>query len=141
MISIFHANDTFIIIKLLQGNIMSKKILIVDDEEDFLKAITIRLNHTGYDTCVALDGEEAYEIMNKEKPDLIILDVEMPKMDGIQFIRKLKKDKRYKNIPIIILTAGIFDIAGEIETLATAQDFLLKSVDNEKIIERISKLL
>ena len=120
---------------------MSKKILIVDDEEDFLKAITIRLNHTGYDTFVALDGEEAYKIMDKESPDLIILDVQMPKMDGLQFIRKLKQDDKYKNIPIIILTAGVFDIAGEIETLASAQDFLLKSVDNEQIIECVSKLL
>lgn len=120
---------------------MSKKILIIDDEEDFLKAITIRLNHTGYDTCVALDGEEAYAIMEKETPDLIILDVQMPKMDGLQFMRNLKKEERYKNIPIIVLTAGAFDIAGEIDTLASAQDFLLKSVDNEKIIERVSKLL
>ncbi|KPK94889.1 hypothetical protein AMJ80_05305 [bacterium SM23_31] len=120
---------------------MSKKILIIDDEEDFLKAITIRLNHTGYDTYVALDGEEAYKIMEKEPPDLIILDVEMPKMDGLQFIKRLKDDERYKNIPVIVLTAGAFDIAGEVDTLAIAQDFLLKSVDNERIIERVAKLI
>lgn len=120
---------------------MAKKILVVDDEKDFLKAITIRLDHAGYDTCVAIDGQEAFDCLDKENPDLIILDIQMPKMDGLGFIRKLKKDSKFKDIPIIFLTAGAFDIAEEVGTLASAQDFLLKSVDNEQIIDRVAKLI
>ncbi|MFC1513411.1 response regulator [candidate division KSB1 bacterium] len=120
---------------------MTKKILIVDDEEDFLKAITIRLNHAGYDTSVAHDGVEAFSAIESDIPDLIILDVQMPKMDGLQFIKQFRKNNKFKGIPIIFLTAGAFDIADEVETLSTAQDFLLKSIDNEQIIDRVTKLL
>lgn len=120
---------------------MAKKILVVDDEKDFLKAITIRLNHAGYETCVAENGEEAFECLEKENPDLIILDVQMPKMDGLEFIRKLKKDSKFSETPTIFLTAGAFDIAEEVQILASAQDFLLKSVDNEQIIDRVAKLI
>lgn len=65
----------------------------------------------------------------------------MPKMDGLEFIRSLRKDANLKDIPVLFLTAGAFEIADEVSTLSTAQDFLLKSVDNEQIVERISKFL
>ena len=120
---------------------MAHKILVVDDEEDFLQGLIIRLEHAGYVATTARDGEEAFECLNNEKPDLIILDVKMPKMDGLEFIRKLRKDAKFKDSPVLFLTAGTFEIAEEILTLSTAQDFLLKSVDNEQILERISKYL
>ena len=120
---------------------MAKKILIVDDEEDFLKALTIRLKNEGYATCAAKNGEEAYACLDTELPDLIVLDVMMPRMNGLQFLKKVKKDNRHKKIPVVVLTAGAFDISDEVMTLSTAQDFLLKSVDNEQITERIASLL
>ena len=116
---------------------MSKKILIVDDEEDFLNAIAIRLNHAGYETSVAKDGEEAYASLKKEKPDLILLDVQMPKMDGLEFIRKLKKDSKNKNIPIMV--AWRFGL-GRVVSLATDDgskwggEFLSK--ENSKVLTK-----
>ncbi len=124
-----------------KGTDVAHKILVIYDEEDFLQALTIRLEHAGYTTTAARDGEEAFECLHNEKPDLIILDVQMPKMDGLEFIRTLRKDANLKDIPVLFLTAGAFEIADEVSTLSTAQDFLLKSVDNEQIVERISKFL
>ncbi|MFC1564599.1 response regulator transcription factor [candidate division KSB1 bacterium] len=120
---------------------MAKKILIVDDEEDFLKAITIRLNHAGYETAVAKNGVEAQDYLKENGADLILLDVMMPKMDGLEFIKFLKNEENLKDVPVIFLTAGSFDIAEQVETLASAQDFMLKSVDNEQIIDRIEKII
>ncbi len=120
---------------------MARNILIVDDEADFSKALTIRLQHAGYLTSVACDGTEAIDFLEKNQTDLIILDVHMPKMNGLDFIKTVKKNDGLQNIPIVFLTAGAFDIAEEVETLATAQDFMLKSVDNEQIIDRIKELL
>jgi len=120
---------------------MSHKILVVDDEEDFLKAVEIRLTHSGFDPVTVKDGFEAKESMEKEQPSLILLDVQMPKMDGLEFIKEIKKDDRFKDIPVIFYTAGAFDIAEEFETLATGSDFMLKSVDDEELVDRINKLL
>ena len=120
---------------------MSKKILIVDDEEDFLKAVEIRLEHSGMIPFSARDGVEAMKLVEKAPPDLILLDVQMPKMDGLEFIGELKKHDAYKEIPVIFLTAGRFDISEEYETLALGNDFMLKSVDDDQLIERIEKLL
>ncbi len=119
---------------------MAHKILIVDDEEDFLQGLTIRLEHAGYEIQSACNGEEALDYV-KNTPDIIVLDVQMPKMNGLDFIRVIKKDTKFKKIPVLFLTAGAFEIAEEIEILAVAQDFLLKSVDNEQIIDRIAKFL
>jgi CheY-like chemotaxis protein len=117
---------------------MAKKILVIDDEEDFLRALEIRLTYAGFNTLSATNGLAALELINRNVPDLIVLDVQMPKMDGLEFISRIRRDNRYKSIPVIILTAGAFDISEEYETLAAANDFLLKSVDNEQIVDRIN---
>ncbi|OIO38508.1 MAG: hypothetical protein AUJ75_02650 [Candidatus Omnitrophica bacterium CG1_02_49_10] len=82
-----------------------KKILIVDDEPDIVDIVKIYMQSAGYETCEACDGIEAIEKVRKELPDLIVLDVKMPHMDGYEVIKVLKKDERYGKIPIVILTA------------------------------------
>ncbi|RKY85295.1 two-component system response regulator [candidate division KSB1 bacterium] len=118
-----------------------RRILIADDEEDFLKAITIRLKSAGYETAVARNGLEVQKECEKEKPDLIVLDIMMPKMDGFEVLRKLKENESLKDIPVIYLTAGEFDISKELDILSMAQDFMLKTVDSDKIVERINRIL
>ena len=118
-----------------------RRILIADDEEDFLKAITIRLKSAGYETVVARNGLEVQKECEKEKPDLIVLDIMMPKMDGFEVLRKLKENESLKDIPVIYLTAGEFDISKELDILSMAQDFMLKTVDSDKIVERINRIL
>ncbi len=82
-----------------------KKILVVDDETELVKAIEIRLGQAGYDILVAYDGQEGLAKAQKEKPDLILLDLMLPKMDGYKACGLLKADIRYNKIPIIMFSA------------------------------------
>ncbi len=118
-----------------------KTILIADDEEDFLKAMSIRIKTGGYTPVLARDGLELLDITNKKIPDLIILDVQMPNMDGLAALKELKKSPDTAKIPIIILTAGAFDFSEELDALAEAQDFVLKTVDSDQIMKKIKELI
>lgn len=81
------------------------KILQVDDESDVLDILSIFLGRAGYETCEALGGEEAIAKAKAERPDMIILDILMPEMDGFEVMRELKKDEATARIPIMVLTA------------------------------------
>ncbi len=117
------------------------KVLIADDEEDFVKAFMIRLENAGFQGVAVGDGEQVFTQIAQEKPDVIVLDVMMPKMDGLQVTRRLKENPDTKDIPIIFLTAGAFDIAEALDDLAHGQDFLLKTVNGEEIIDRIRLII
>ena len=84
---------------------MPKKILIADDEPNIIKMVESRLQSQGYIVIAARDGEQALEKAKSEKPDLIILDVMMPKLDGNEVCRRLRASAECKNIPIVMLTA------------------------------------
>ena len=116
-------------------------ILIADDEEDFLKMISIRMDSLGYGYSVVTNGEEVLEYCKKQIPDLIILDVMMPKLDGIKTLHELKADDKLRDIPVIVLTAGRFDISEELDDLATANDFMLKTIDIKVVLEKMAEIL
>jgi len=84
---------------------IKKKILVVDDEQDLLDFVKIRLEANDYSVVTALDGKEGLAVFKKESPDLVLLDILMPKLDGFQVCQKLKADPLTKNIPVIMLTA------------------------------------
>ena len=117
------------------------KVLIADDEEDFVKAFMIRVENAGFKGVAVSDGEQVLNQVKIEKPDIIVLDVMMPKMDGLQVTRRLKENPGTADIPIIFLTAGAFDIAQALDDLAHGQDFLLKTVNGEEIIDRIKLII
>lgn len=81
-----------------------KTILIVDDEKTVAGILKQKLTKEGYNVIVATNGEEGLEKTFSEKPDLILLDIIMPKMDGLTMLKKLRSDSRGKNIPVIVLT-------------------------------------
>ncbi len=83
---------------------MSKRVLVVDDDPDVRLFNTTVLEENGYTPLVATNGEEGLEMIRNEMPDLVILDVMMPKQSGIRLYRELKTDKALKNIPVIILS-------------------------------------
>jgi DNA-binding response OmpR family regulator len=83
---------------------MSKKILIIDDEEDFVDIVSVYFEREGYKTTCAYDGLEALEKIDTDKPDLIILDIMMPKLNGYLVNLKLKEKQETKNIPVIVVT-------------------------------------
>ena len=83
---------------------MRKKVLIVDDERSVREALREKLEKEGIEPIFAVDGEEGLRVCAEKNPDLILLDIIMPKMDGITMLRELRKTKLGKNMPVIILT-------------------------------------
>src|SRR4051812_26296481 len=88
-----------------QGIRGRKRILVVDDEKDLVDLITYNLGRNGYDHLAAYNGTDAIELAQREQPDLIILDLMLPGVDGTEVARQLKSDSRTAGIPIIMLTA------------------------------------
>jgi putative two-component system response regulator len=120
---------------------MSEKILLVDDDESNLRLLTKWLVIAGYDTEYALNGEEALQKTRDISPDLIILDIMMPVMDGYEVCRILKKEPETKNIPIIIVTA-LHDREARLKGLSvSANDFLSKPIDLTELTIRVKNLL
>jgi len=88
---------------------MPKKILVVDDERQIVKLVEINLHKAGYDVVQAYDGVEALEKVASEKPDMIVLDVMMPRMNGFDVLKRLQADPATEHIPVIMLTAKAQD--------------------------------
>jgi len=118
-----------------------KRILIVDDEAEIVKAVQIRLEHEGYDVLVASDGQEGLDKAKTESPDLVILDVMLPKLDGFEVCRFLKFDQKYKKIPVIILTARAQKIDEDTSRQVGADAYIAKPFDRGAVIAKIKELL
>ena len=120
---------------------MTKKILVIDDEPELVKAITIRFKASGYEVTPAYDGQEGVNKAGEIKPDLILLDVIMPKMDGYEVCKRLKAVPETKDIPIIIFTAsGQRDL--ERKCLAVgAKGVIMKPFEATELLELVDKLL
>ena len=97
---------------------MAKQVLIVDDDTNTVKYLSVVLSEHGYDPVAAYDGSEGLEKIQQAKPDLIVLDVMMPKKSGFTLFKQLKKDEQYKEIPILMLTG----VAGVLEDLESHKD-------------------
>ncbi|MBI1870092.1 MAG: response regulator [Chlamydiae bacterium] len=120
---------------------MGKKILIVDDELDYAFMVQGRLEHNGYDVFIAEDGEEALKKATREKPDVILLDILMPIMDGYTTLKKLKSQNETKDIPVIMFSAK-----GQPEDLAQAKtfrafDYIIKPFDPPELLGKIEKAM
>lgn len=93
---------------------MAKQVLVVDDDHNTVKYLSVVLNEHGYDALRAHDGSEGLQKVKQAKPDLIVLDVMMPKKSGFVLFRQLKRDDEFKDIPVLMLS-GIVDILEELE--------------------------
>jgi DNA-binding response OmpR family regulator len=118
-----------------------KKILVVDDEPDVASLLTLMLKSQGYAVITAGDGQEALEKARGEAPDLILLDVMLPRMDGYKVARMLKFDENYSKIPIIMLTAKIQERDKQTGLEMGANDYLTKPFDTAALLEKIKTFL
>jgi len=121
---------------------MAKKILVVDDEPDLLDLATVRLKKIGYEIIAAVDAEEAAAWLQNDIPDLILLDLLLPKMQGDEFCKKLKSDDRYKHIPIILFTASIVrpSLPEKIKEMG-ADDCIMKPFEPQELIGKVKKFI
>ena len=118
-----------------------KRILIVDDEEDILKVLRFRLEANNYEVLSASDGQEGLNKARSEKPDLIILDLMLPKLDGYKVCRMLKFDENYKAIPIIIFTARAQKKDEELGMEMGADAYIAKPFEPEVLLGKMKELL
>jgi len=127
---------------------MPEKILVVDDDPDMRDAITIILESQGYQIVTAQDGVEALANLKAEKPDLMMLDLLMPKMDGFAVLKELQDARwsKYREIPILILSSVREEASRrryELETALTLEvdDYVEKPIAPDILLERVGKLL
>jgi len=114
-----------------------KKILIVDDEVDLVETVRFPLEMEGFNVLVSYNGEDALSQARKEKPDLILLDLMLPKLDGYKVCRLLKFDERYKNIPILMLTAKTQEKDKALGMETGANEYITKPFDLDKLVEKV----
>lgn len=117
---------------------MPARILAVDDSPTVLEMITAILESGGYSVLTAVDGVEALDTARAERPDLILLDVMLPKLDGYRVCRLLKFDQNYRDIPIIMLTAKAEDQAVATGIRTGADQYLTKPIDPETLLAAIA---
>ncbi len=110
---------------------MAKKIMIVDDDPNIVTYLTDFFGDNGYDTCSAGDGPEALDMVKKEKPDLLTLDLQMPEEWGPRFYRKLMKEKDLKKIPVIVISG----LTGSKYAIQKAVASLTKPFDRDELLK------
>jgi two-component system alkaline phosphatase synthesis response regulator PhoP len=127
---------------------MGARILVVDDDPDVLEAIGIALEANGYEVVTANDGLEGLDKLKDERPDLMILDLLMPKMDGFEVCKELKDPRRakYAHIPIIILSSVREEASRRRYELETGlqldvDDYVEKPIEHTILLERVKKIL
>jgi DNA-binding response OmpR family regulator len=118
-----------------------KKILIVDDEVDLVETVRFPLEIEGFDTLVSYNGEDALNQARNEKPDLIILDLMLPKLDGYKVCRLLKFDERYKHIPILMLTAKTQEKDKILGKETGADEYITKPFEMDYLLEKVKSYL
>ena len=120
---------------------MAHRILLVDDEKDLLELVKVRLEANGFDVMTARDGLEALEKARGEKPDLVILDVMLPKLNGYEVCTLLKQDPRYQNIPIVLFTAKTQEEDEKTGVGCGANAYVRKPFQPQELLDKIRSLL
>jgi len=118
-----------------------KKILVVDDEVDLAETVRFSLEMEGFNVLVSVNGEDALNQARKENPDLIILDLMLPKLDGYKVCRLLKFDERYKHIPILMLTAKIQEKDKILGKETGADEYITKPFEMDYLMEKVKAYL
>ncbi len=117
------------------------RILVVDDEIYIVHILDFSLGMEGYEVVTALDGEQALEKVAQQKPDLIVLDIMMPKLDGYETCKALKSKPETKDIPVILLSAKGRNVDQKTGFEVGADDYLTKPFSPRKLVDRINAIL
>jgi len=116
-------------------------VLAADDDEDILELVAFRLERSGYTVVCARDGEQALALARAERPDVAVLDVMMPKLDGFELTRRLRAEEATREMPIILLTARAQDADLEQGFAAGADDYIRKPFSPQELRTRVQAML
>ena len=119
---------------------MTNRILLIEDELDVARVTEMRLEKSGYEVVNALNGAEASTFLEKNIPDLILLDLLLPGERGEEICKKLKCDDRFKDIPVIIFTASASDLP-KVATEIGADDYIMKPFEPEELLDKVKKFI
>ncbi len=118
-----------------------KKIMVIDDEPNLVEMVQVWLQTSGYDVITAYESLQGLEKVQKEKPDLVILDIMMPNVDGFSVCRRMKEHKATKNIPVIILTVKWLPQDKAEGLAAGAECYMTKPFEATELLDNIKKIL
>lgn len=118
-----------------------KRVLIAEDERDIRELVDFALRYSGYEVLTARDGEEAFDLILKEKPDLVLLDVRMPRMSGFEVCRRMKNGQATRNIPVIFLSAKTQDTEIQAGLDAGAEAYIVKPFSTDHLVAQVASLL
>lgn len=121
---------------------MAKKVMVVDDEKDLVELVTAVLENEGFEVVPANSGKECLEKLKKVKPNLILMDVMMPGMTGIETAKKIKSNPKTKGIKLAFLTVARMSGVGkkELEEIGSL-DYITKPFDNNNLVKRVKKIV
>ncbi|MDP2912018.1 MAG: response regulator [Candidatus Omnitrophota bacterium] len=121
---------------------MDKKIiLVVDDDADLAKMLKIRIEAEGYEFMNAVDGKDMLDVLKIKKPDVILLDIMLPAMDGYSALREMRKNEEYADIPVIILSAKEKKKVGDLFILEKIAFFVEKPFETKELMEKIREAI
>ena len=120
---------------------MTKKILIADDEQNIVISLEFLMKREGYEVSIANDGEEAAAMIRSEKPDLVLLDVMMPKKSGFEVCQEIKSDPRLQAVRILMLTAKGRDTEVAKGLALGADGYMTKPFSTKELVERVRSML
>ncbi|MDP1538542.1 MAG: response regulator [bacterium] len=119
---------------------MAKKILLIEDEEILINLLQRKLTQEGYEVSVARNGEEGLRLMRETMPDIVLLDIVMPKMGGLEVMEIMQKDKELKNIPVIIVSNSGQPVEIDKARKLGAKDWLIKTeFDPQEVVDKVKK--
>lgn len=119
----------------------SKKVLVVDDEIHIIHVVAIKLRSNGYEVITASNGSEAFELALSQCPDIVVTDLQMPVMDGMELVEKLRQCPQTKDIPIIMLTGRSFTIDEQKKEQMHLNDCLGKPFSPKELLKKIEDIL
>ena len=121
-----------------------KKIVVIDDEPDIVTFLTTLLEDNGYATISAKDGQEGFEKIKAENPDLVLLDITMPEKSGVRCYRDMRSDPGLQSIPVVIVTGVAKEFEGFISSrrqVPPPDGFIAKPIDKKELLDIVARLL
>jgi len=117
---------------------MSKRVLLCDDEIHILRAAEFKIKRAGYDVRIAANGEDAWELIQEQTPDIVVTDCQMPRLDGVGLVRRMRQNEVTESIPVYMLTAKGFELSHEeLKEELDVLDVIAKPFSPRELLARV----